>query len=333
MTAETYRKVVVTQFGRDVNQCLAIKESPIPQPSTHEVLVRNHFLGVNFSDIPMMMGRFHNFRQLPLDLGVESAGEVVAVGDGVEEIKVGDPVAVVMYRSGYREYTLMDANFVIPLPDLSPDVMSLVLSGTSASIALDVQARMRSGQTVLITAAMGGSGHYAAQLAKLADNHVIGTCKNADEARILHELHLDRVIIREQENLDDVLTNEYGGGINLVYDSFGGTFFDTALKHLAHRGRIITAGALAEHTYGQPQEHTIDVYNQLTRKAATIHGFSVVEFAQFARPHVTKLMDLFRQGKLRTFVDPAEFKGIDAVTDAIQHVMDWETVGKVIVRL
>lgn len=333
MTAETYRKVVVTEFGRDVTQCLAIQDAPLRQPSTHEVLIRNHFLGVNFSDIPMMMGRFSNFQQLPLDLGVEAAGEVVAVGASVDEFKVGDPVAVVMYRSGYREYTLMDANFVIPLSDLTPDVMSLVLSGTSASIALDVQARMRSGQTVLITAAMGGSGHYAAQLAKLADNHVIGTCKNADEARILHELGLDRVVIRDQENLDQVLTDEYGGGINLVYDSFGGTFFDTALKHLAHRGRLVTAGALAEHTSEQAHEHRIDIYNQLTRKAATIHGFSVVEFAQFARPHVSKMMDLFHQGKLRTFIDPTEFKGIEGAKDAIQHVMNWQTSGKVIVRL
>merc|ERR1719410_1924622 len=122
---------------------------------------------------------------------------------------------------------------------LSAKMLPLMISGLTASIALEEVGEMRHGETVLVTAAAGATGQFAVQLAKLAGNHVIGTCSTKAKVDYLKSLGCDRVINYKQENVYEVLKNEYPNGINLVFESVGGKMFSDCLNNLAVKGRII----------------------------------------------------------------------------------------------
>jgi len=150
----------------------------------------------------------------------------------------------------FAEYIAVDERNCYSLPSLSPKFLPLMVSGLTASISLDQVGQMKSGETVLVTAAAGGTGLFAVQLAKLAGNHVIGTVSSDNKATILKELGCDRVINYRTENLNDVLKKEYPKGIDLVYESVGGDMFDVCVRHLAVHGRLIVIGAISGYKDG-----------------------------------------------------------------------------------
>lgn len=283
-----------------------------------------------------MMGLANRFQSPPFDAGIEALGEVVEVGKLVKDFKVGDTVVTAFFGNGYREYSLIDERLAAVTSERSPERLGLVISGAMASIMLHVIAGIKEStpkQNILVTAGLGDTGHYVVQLAKLLGHHIVTTCANDEEAAILKDYNCDRIIIRDKEDPHDVIPNEYPNGLNLVIESFGGKYFELALDNLAPRGRLISSGALIEHTEGDGNIHTIDVYNKLILKAATLHGFNLVEYAQFIRQHSTKLRDLRHEGKVETLMDASTFKGIDSVPEAVAHMMSWKTRGKVVIEV
>lgn len=333
MPPQTYQKLVATQFSDKFLDCLAVIDTPYTPPAANEITVQNHYAGANFTDIPMLMGRSHMHATPPFDLGIEAAGEVVAVGSAVTDFKVGDQVVTVMYGNGYREYSNIDSKLAMQVDKATPEMLAVYVAGATASIALHVTARMRSDQTVLVTAAAGSSGQFAVQLAKLAGNHVIGTCGSSDEADILTGLGCDRVINRGKEDLNAVLTEEYPDGINLIYESFGGHIFDTCLDHLSVRGRLIIAGVIAEYTKHESAIHAVRIYDKLLWKSATLHGFLLPDYGQFFREHAGKLLNLYREGKIQAIVDPTPFRGLKSVGQALEYLSGWQSCGKVVIEI
>src|SRR5690554_894216 len=241
MLPKTYRKVVATRFSRNFREAAQVVEAELQPPGNGEILIKTHYAGVNATDVNISAGTYTPGRQPPIDLGAEVVGEVVAVGEGVTDFQVGDCV-VTNSLGGYTEYYTVRARFAVRVPDTSPEMLALVLSGTTASIGLSVTGDMTSGETVLVTAAAGGTGQFAVQLAKLAGNTVIGTCGSDDKAALLRQLGCDRVVNYKTEDLDAVLTAEYPRGIDLIYESVGRQMFDTCLDHLAIRGRLVIIG-------------------------------------------------------------------------------------------
>ncbi|RMG80755.1 MAG: alcohol dehydrogenase, partial [Chloroflexi bacterium] len=247
---DTYRKVVATKFTTNFREAAAIVEEPLPTPEADEVLVRNLYAGVNATDVNVSAGLYTPGAQPPIDLGLEVLGEVVAVGDGVEHLQVGMPIIGMYTGAGYREYSIHKAAHVLPVPEPKPEYMALLLSGMTAAVGLNVTGEMKSGETVLVTAAAGGTGQIAVQLAKMAGNHVIGTCSTEEKAAFLRELGCDRVINYRQEDFATVIQEEYPNKLDIVYESVGRQMFDVALDNLAVRGRLVIIGAIAEYVSG-----------------------------------------------------------------------------------
>lgn len=104
---------------------------------------------------------------------------------------------------GFAEYAIEKARFCVPVADSSPEIVSFLTSGLTASLALEAGG-LRRGQTVLVTAAAGGTGMFAVQLAKLAGCHVVGTCGSAEKAKLLARLGVDRVVNYKEESLKEV---------------------------------------------------------------------------------------------------------------------------------
>ncbi|MEA5464039.1 zinc-binding dehydrogenase [Leptothoe sp. PORK10 BA2] len=334
MATKRYRKLVARQCSHDFPSAIDIVEEDIPQPETHQVLIRNRFAGVNAGfDTLLCRGEVPYVNlQPPFDLGVEAVGEVVAMGAGVTRFTVGDAVATTVRGGGYREYQVIDAALAIQIPEAIPEILTLMPTGISALVGLERVGEMGSGETILITAAAGGIGHIAVQLAKLAGNHVIGTCGSEAKGQLLEGLGCDRTINYHQESVHDVLAKEYPEGIDLVFDCVGKQMFDTGIDHLAVGGRFVIVGFISE--YGQALEVVSRprIYEKLFWKAASVRGFLLPHYAEAVPAACDRLLALFQQGAIKVAVDPTDFHGIEAIPTAVNYLLSGQNCGKVVVR-
>jgi prostaglandin reductase 3 len=243
----TYQKLTATKYSKNFREAVEIQTVELTKPASGEVLLRNRFAGVNAADMMMAAGQYLLPTPLPCDLGAEAISEVVEVGEGVDQVKAGDFVLTNAIGCGYREYYTTKARWVVPMPEATPEVMSLSIGGLTASLGLSHTGNMKSGETVLVTAAAGGTGQFAVQLAKLEGCTVIGTCGSNDKAELLKSLGCDRVVNYRKEDLRQVLKAEYPKGVDIAFDGVGTTMFDTCVDHLARFGRLITIGFISEY--------------------------------------------------------------------------------------
>ena len=334
MSLSTYKKLIAKQFSEDFRSAIALEQLPIPNPAPNEILIRNHFAGVNAGfDTLICRGEtpYLNLKP-PFDLGVEAVGEIVAVGSDVEGFETGDAVVTTLRGGGYREYQTIASHLAVKVRQATPEVLTLMPTGISALVALEQAGEMNSEEVVLVTAAAGGTGHIAVQLAKLAGNHVIGTCGSEAKVQLLKELGCDRAINYRKEDIDRVLKQEYPKGINLILDCIGKEVFDTCVDNLAVRGRLVTIGFISE--YGKDPEIVTQprIYHQIFWKAASVRGFLMPHYVEYMVEARDRLLDLFYTGKIRVAVDPTEFKGIESVPDAVEYLLSGKNCGKVVVR-
>lgn len=333
MPSGTYKKLVAKQFNADFRSAIAIEELPIPTPNADEILIRNTYAGINAGfDTLLCQGNVPYVNLTPpFDLGVEAVGEVVAIGHDVNTFQIGDAVATTQRGGGYREYQVIAANLATKIRDATPKILTLMPTGVSALVALEKVGDMTSGEVVLVTAAAGGTGHIAVQLAKLAGNHVIGVCGSEPKVALLNELGCDRIINYRTESLDTVLHQEYLNGIDLVFDCVGKQVFDTCVNHLAIRGRLVVVGFISE--YANDLEYVTQprIYHTLFWKAASVRGFLMPHFAEYAEEGRDRLLDLFYTNKIKVAVDPTVFQGIESIPDAVDYLLRGKNCGKVVV--
>lgn len=333
MSAQFYRKMQATDFSRDFRQVVEIVETELKPPGPGEVLVKNLYAGVNASDVNISAGVYLKSKTLPFDVGVESIGEVAAVGKGVQELKPGQAVMCMAHGCGYREYFTTTASAVYPALEATPAALTLGLSGVTAAIGLLDVGELQATDTVLITAAAGATGSYAVQLAKNAGAHVIGTCGGPAKARLLRELGCDRAIDYRKESLDAVLREEYPQGVSLVYEGVGGEMFDTAIEHLAVRGRLLVVGYISEYDRGAQPVMQPRIYERLLWKSAQIRAYVMSQYASCIAPRFTQLVQAYRRGELRAMVDDTQYDGLESVCDAVEALHAGKNTGKVVVRL
>jgi hypothetical protein len=334
MTPQTYRKLIAASFSKDFRAVSEIVTEPMPEPGPDQILVRNIYAGVNATDVNISAGAYTPGATPPIDLGAEAVGEVVAIGADVEHLSVGNFVVTGDLGGGYREYGLHKARFAYPVDEPLPEYLSLLASATTASIGLSVTGDMASDETVLVTAAAGGTGQFAVQLAKLAGNHVIGTCGNAEKVVLLNDLGCDRVINYREEQVGAVLKAEYPDGINLIYESVGGKMFDTCVKALARYGRLVVIGYISEYQNDVPEGvNAPRIYWRLLGKSASIRSMFLPHFYRQVPEHMFKMMGLYHDGKLQARIDPTEFKGVESVPDAVDYLHSGVSSGKVVVKV
>lgn len=330
--SETYKKLVATTFSTDFREAAEVVEDDIPEPASNEVVVKNKYAAVNATDVNITAGRYDPDAELPLDLGVEAAGVVVETGADVSYLAEGDAVITSTLGGGYREYNVERAGNAIKVPEPTPEALSIVVSGLTASIALEEVGQMSHDETVLVTAAAGGTGHYAVQLAKIAGNHVIGTCSTDEKVDLLTQIGCDRPINYETEDVAEVLSTEYDDGIDLIYESVGGTLFDTCVRALARHGRLLSIGYISEYQDGPEAVPRERIYTSLIPKSASLHGVFLPHFREHFSAHTKKLMRLQQSGTLEVFIDDRDFVGIDSIFDAVEYLHRGENQGKLVVK-
>lgn len=326
---DAYQKLVVTAPNTDLRSAVQAETIALEPPKADEIVIKTHYTGVNAADYMMAAGRYVRNAKPPFDLGAESVGVIAAVGEAVTDLKVGD--AVMSIEGGYREYFTIKAQRAIPIPEAAAEYVTLGVSGLTASIALDELGDLHEGETTLVTAAAGGTGVFAVQLAKLAGNTVIGTCSTDEKAEFLRSIGCDRPINYKTEEFKAVLRDEFPQGINVVYESVGGAMYDTALNALATKGRMIAIGAISEYKTGPEMVTRPRVLYTLLGKSASLRGFWLPHYLREASAHLQKLTGLIESGQLKLFVDPAHFTGVTGAIEALDYMFAGKNIGKVVV--
>jgi len=225
-------------------EVLETVEIDTPRPGPGEILIHNQAIGLNFIDTYHRTGLYPV--KLPSGLGMEGAGEVVEVGEGVTRFQAGDLAA---YASGpigaYAEFHVVKAERAVKPPaGLTAQVAAAaLLKGMTAEFLLRRCFPVQPGQTILVHAAAGGVGSILVQWAKALGAVVIGTVGSADKAARAHELGADHTILyRDQDVSAEVRRITDGVGVPVVYDSVGAATFEASLKSLARRGMLVSYG-------------------------------------------------------------------------------------------
>ena len=194
----------------------------------------------------VLMWGLYPLAELPAVIGLEGAGAVEAVGEGVTDLKVGDRISYASQPPGaYAEARVIGADRVVKVPDAIDDktAAAMMLQGMTAQYLLRQTYRVQKGDTILIHAAAGGVGLIVCQWAKALGATVIGTVGSDEKAALAKANGCDHAIVYTRENFTErvkEITN--GEGVAVVYDSIGKDTFDGSLDCLAPLGTMVTFG-------------------------------------------------------------------------------------------
>ncbi len=324
------RAIVVNQVGTP--EVLQPGELPTPTPAPHDLLVEVHATSINPLDTKIRLGV--RTRQLPLVLGYDLSGVVVACGSAVSNFKPGDAVygcPNVMRHGANAEFALLDARAAALKPATLDHLHAacLPLVALTAYESLHERARIQPGQTVLIHAGAGGVGHIAVQLAKLQGCRVITTAGRPESIRFCREvLKADEVIDYRQTDLAArVMELTHGAGVPVILDTVGGEAFKRSIECLAPCGALVTLlgsdpGPLAA---------------QLQVRSITVHyEFMGARVAFNREPErqgaiLSGIASLVDSGHLRVHVS-SEWT-LDTLAAAHHAIETGRTIGKMAVRV
>jgi putative PIG3 family NAD(P)H quinone oxidoreductase len=305
---------------------VAIRE--VPELGAGEVLIEVVAAGVNRPDCIQRSGRYPPPADASPHLGLEVAGRIVALGQGVTEWKIGEAVCALANGGGYAEYAAAPAGQVLPVPAGLTMLQAAALPETYFTVWANLveRGRLAAGDTVLIHGGSSGIGITAIQIAKAWGATVICTVGNAQKAAACLALGADAAIdYRQQDFVAQTLKITGSRGVNLILDMVGGTYVEKNLKLLAVDGRLVQIAFL------QPSKVEIDLMPIMTKRltvtGSTMRPRSAANKADLAAALRTHIWPMLEQGRLL----PSIYKGFALEQAAEAHALmeSSEHIGKI----
>jgi len=299
------KAIQVNQFGDP--EVLTYTEVSIGKPGPGQIKVRNNAIGLNFVDIYFRKGEY-NPGKLPFIPGNEGAGEVVEVGEGVKNFKLGDRVAYVVVLGAYAEEVIVPAQNAVRLSGsiTYETAAAIILKGLTAQYLLRQTFPVHTGQTILIHAAAGGVGSIVVQWAKHLGATVIGTVGTPEKAEIARKNGCDYVIHYAKENIAERIKEFTNGkGCDVVYDSVGRATFIDSLDSLRPRGHFVSFGSAS----GPIENFNLALLNQRGSLFAT--SPSLFDYITDINTMSAELFELI-DSNIITVPPPAQFSLADA---------------------
>ena len=240
------RAILCKEWGEP--DTLVLDEVDSPCPGSGEVKVRLRAAGVNYADIVLVRGHYQEKPSLPFSPGLEGAGEVLSVGEGVTTFTPGDKVMAVIGNGAFAEEAVVSVNSVFPIPEGMDYFMAAafpVAYGTS-HIALTDRAEIKSGQTLLVLGAAGGVGLTAVECGKALGATVIAAASTKEKLEIAKKHGAQHLINYVDEDLrSSVRKITEGRGVDIVYDPVGGDLSKSAMRSMNQLGRMLIIGFAA----------------------------------------------------------------------------------------
>lgn len=305
---------------------------PVPLPGAGQVLVRVHAAGVNRPDVAQRQGHYPpppGASDIP---GLEIAGEVVAVGEGVAAPAPGSRVTALVTGGGYAEYCLADAELALPIPDGLDFVAAAAVPETFFTVWSNVFDRgaLRPGETLLVHGGTSGIGTTAIQLGKAFGARVLTTAGSAEKCAACRQLGADVAVnYRDEDFVAAVKTATGGRGADVILDMVGGSYIPRNYQAAAQDGRIVQIAFL------QGSKVEIDfmrlMLKRLTHTGATLRSRPVSEKAPIARALREYVWPLLAAGRCLPVIHAtfplAEAAQAHALMESSAHI------GKIVLRV
>lgn len=304
-----------------------VQEIPDPVPGKRQVAVRVHACGVNFADTLIVQGKYQERPELPFVPGSEVAGEVIALGEGVKGIALGQRVMALTSVGGFAEIALAAADTLIPLPDGIDftDAAAFTVAYGTSHVALETRAQLKAGETLIINGASGGVGLTALEIGKMMGATVIGLASTEEKRALVAERGADHVFDVADPDLRDKV--KALGGADVGYDVVGGEAFNTMLRCMKFEGRLLTVGFASGEIPQVPA-------NLLLVKNISVVG---VYWGSYARNNPSVLMkslvqltQWLKEGQLRPHVSAVY--SLDEATKGLEALVNRQSVGKVVIK-
>lgn len=289
----------VRYYAHGGPEVLTVEEAAVPEPGPGQVLIRTEAIGLNYVDVQIRRETAPDslfYRPTPGSLTGDAVGTVERTGPEADPSLTGRRVAVLL-EDGCAEYVVADTDWLADAPDgLDAGAAStLPTMGTVALGALRM-GHVAQGQTVMVTAAAGGVGHLAIQLAThLGAGTVIAAAGSAAKAGFLKELGADVIVDYSQPDWANAVRDAAPGGVNVILDAVGGDTLLTCVELLAPFGRVVGYGA------ANGQWGSVPLLNLVTLK--TVSAFSLMAWRAAvpdqARADIAELSRLLQAGDLR----------------------------------
>ncbi len=322
------RALVVEDLAADFAGC-AVREVATPVAGAGQVLVRVRAASVNFPDLLMTRGEYQFKPPLPFTPGLDLAGEIAALGDGVTGFQIGDAVVGGARLGGFAEYAVLDAAGLKPKPTrLSfAEAAAYGAAYLTAYVALVRRARLEPGEWVLVHGAAGGVGLAAVNLAKALGARVIAASASDDKLAQVQALYAPDAVVTVIGGFRERVKEITGGrGADVIYDPVGGDVFDESTRCIAFDGRLLVIG------FTSGRIPTVSVNMPL------IKGFSVMgvrageygrQFPDKGRENTEAVWRLADDGVIRPHVH-AELS-LDHWREAFDLLADRKVVGKAVI--
>ncbi|XP_071133615.1 quinone oxidoreductase-like protein 2 isoform X1 [Mytilus edulis] len=302
-------------------------------PFDDEVLLSVKYCGINFADILVCQGKYQSSIPVPFTPGTEVTGIIQEVGKNVKTLKKGDKVVSLIMTGGFSTHCIAPEIFTWKLPS-SVDLRAgagLVVNYGTAYLALTRKANLQQGESVLVTAAAGGTGLAAVEIASkvFKSKHVIAACGGPEKGIIAKSKGATDVIDYKQEKLRNRIKDITGGdGVDVVFDPVGGDMFLDCVKSMAREGRILTIG------YASGKIPSIPA-NLLLLKSGSAMGLFWGEYRIMNTPVFLKsIEDVLEQTRLGNITPHIgkEFP-LNKINEAFQYVMGRGSTGKVVISM
>ncbi len=320
----------MTEIGNP-EDVLSLSTVPDPTPASGQVLLTVDSCGLKFPDILQMQGRYQVQPSLPFIPGGEIAGTVVAHGPDLDQSApaIGDRV-LVMADGGLAEYVAVPADRCLAIPDemTSDQAAAMLVNYGTGVFALRNRARLQPGESVLVTAAAGGVGSAAIQLAKAIGATVYGLAGGAEKVEVVRSLGADEAFdYREVDIVDSIRGITDGRGVDVVYEAVGGDTFDQVRRVVAWDGRLLVIGFTSGRIPAAPANHIL----LKNYSIVGVHwGAHLARRSEAMAEDWDALVELFATGKVDPLV--SSVRPLDEALVALGDIGGRRTVGKVIIR-
>lgn len=320
------KAIICEAFGElDSLKCA---ETASPTVRKGEVKIAVKACGVNFPDVLMVQGLYQFKPPFPFSPGLEIAGDVIEIGEGVTGFTIGQRVMAGLNYGGYAEEACAAAAMTFPMPENMPYVHGAAFNlvyGTS-HLALDYRGKLQAGETLLVLGAAGGVGLTAVELGKLIGATVIAAASSEEKLALTREYGADYTINYLEEDLRERVKQITGGNYaDVIYDPVGGETFNTAVRCLATEGRYLVIGFAS----GSIPEVAINRFLLKNSSLVGVYwGGITATNPQVVVNSAKTLWKWYSEGKLKPHIDRA--LPLEQAVEALTYLANRQVKGKLI---
>lgn len=321
-------KALVCHTISDDFSGVELRDIPRPTPGPGEVLLQVRATSINYPDLLLCQGKYQLKLDPPFTPGMDIAGEVIALGDGVDGFKLGDAVCGGNKHGGFAEYAVVPARGLWKKPHTFSFTQAAAYPAAylTAYVSLVRRGGLQAGETLLVHGASGGVGMAAVQVGKLLGATVIATGGSDAKLAEVKAFGADHVLNTANGFRQQVKDLTQGKGANVIFDPVGGDIFDESVRCIAFDGRLLVIGFTSGRIATVPTNMPL------------IKGFSVVgvrageygrQFPEKGAENVDKIWQWAREGKTSPHIHTT--LPLDDVLDGFAMLQNRHVVGKVVI--